>query len=126
MKTCFSLLATLLIFYTASIAGAASLVDENQKAKYQACRESVEQGRYKSPVLEKLCVQEYDMPSPYLQKCLTWLRDKAFPTDIDKKSCQHFCEGNTNWGPWYDYEVPFMDKENFLIMKALNRAGKCF
>ncbi len=113
----------LIFFYFSWSQGAQDFSAE--KSKYETCRESIQMGDYKSPHLEKYCAQEYDMPSPFLQKCLLWLRDKSFPSVVDKKSCQFFCESNSNWGPWYDYEIPFADKENFLAMKLLHLHEKC-
>lgn len=93
---------------------------------YKICQDKVSQMNYGSQKWQVLCSEQFDMPGPYLIKCATWLADHNFPSDVDSRACRFFCSSNTNWGPWYDYEVPYRLKEVIAELKRIHDHGRCF
>jgi hypothetical protein len=93
---------------------------------YSLCKQKVRAGNYGERKYELLCKDYFEMPEPYMFRCMDWLKNGSFPTPADKTACRFFCEGNKNWGPWYDFEIPFELRTLFFRMKVLSKSNQCF
>lgn len=116
--------AAVLIISLASLTASAQS-DEDVAVLHASCVQAVDSGDYPNRNLEMLCNEYFELPSAYLVKCLRWVK-KGFPSEIDKKACRHFCQSSQNWGPWYDYALPYEVRTLFDVMKTLNKQQRCF
>jgi hypothetical protein len=110
-----------LIFILFSQAGMAQSSD-----LYSLCQQKVRSGNYGERKYELLCKDHFQMPEPYMFRCMDWLKNGTFPTPADKTACRFFCESNKNWGPWYDFEIPYDLRTLFFRMRGLSRGNQCF
>ncbi len=65
------------------------------------CREAVLSKGFRSGLEEKRCEYHFDLPSPFLVKCL-----RQFVAGELSPTCRVYPSMNHNWGPWMDIELP--------------------
>lgn len=92
---------------------------------YETCQAKVTNASFGSSQWEQYCTEDFDMPNPYLIKCAAWVLN-GFPSESEKTQCKMFCKVETNWGPWYDYEVSAVLKPIVFEMKRLHQHNRCF
>jgi hypothetical protein len=101
-------------------------LNSRREELYHICQTKISEMNFGSVRWETICSEQFDMPGPYLIKCATWVANRQFPTEVDKRACRFFCSRNDNWGPWYDFEIPYQLKEVILEMKRIQAHGRCF
>jgi hypothetical protein len=90
---------------------------DHQNSALAFCQSRVLNGGYKSGLEEGRCEASFDLPSPFLLKCLRQQEAGQL-----SKECEWYRRNNVNWGPWSDFELPVNLAEQLSQFRATESA----